>query len=868
MELRRRGNRYDNSQPMETFQILQNPEDIENETSKNQKYFSTLNTTLTALCILILLNAFVYYMDNRLPEVENLNSASGFVVKRAMATLSKLSDIGPRPVGSFENENLAFNALQKEIESIMLDQGNVNNIDILNQQVSGSLMLNFRNIKFTFDYKNLQNIVVKLNPKNYIEEALLLNCHFDSVPAGPGISDNGVHCAVMMELLRVLAKCNDLRRPIIFLFNGGEEIILQASHGFITQHPWSKYIKYFINLDSCGAGGKEIMFQTTKSNSYLVDLYAHSVPHPHGQVIGEEIFQSGIIPSDTDFRIFRDFGNLSGLDLAHYRNGYVYHTKYDDLNQIEPAVLQHTGNNLLALSKMFSSHNVTTKSKTKYVFFDVLGVYMFSYTELSGVLYNFTVALLSLFSIFLSLGQITIGMNRKKYSLHFLTIIAGTFYTFLLSIVSSVLVAYILDVLGYSMSWYNNKINLIVYFAISTLTILLFTLLYPRNKTRTRTDWTLSLFNGNQLFWTIMLFITTMMGLRSSFLFMIIVLFPSVTNCILGMLRIQKKPHLWITIYVVSLLIPITFIFYLTQTFLSLFIPITGRFGSNFNPDYIIGSLISMSTFATVGYMSPVIMMVKKPSMIIYGLFGLFLLSIITIVSPFGFPYSDGIILPKNERFDIIHVQQTFYNFEKEVRFNNSGFLIVNWDRNAPFTVSKYVPKMKEAINIDCSKELLCGLPLTPTPQPSNSWIPSAPSMSVLKSNTAILLSNESTHSRRIEFNVNGPERINVYISPYPGVNLTAWSFTDQPEVTTQWENNDVYIVRHASGTKDEEYRFWLEVESQYGFNEATLNITVSCDWVIHKNMILNNEFEEFINAFPVWAHVNYAMAKVDAFVY
>jgi len=59
-----------------------------------------------------------------------------------------------------------------------------------------------------------------------------------------GSSDDAVACAVLLELMRavVAKKQHPLLHPIVFLFNGAEENILQASHAFVTQHHWAKQV--------------------------------------------------------------------------------------------------------------------------------------------------------------------------------------------------------------------------------------------------------------------------------------------------------------------------------------------------------------------------------------------------------------------------------------------------------------------------------------------------------------------------------------------------------------------------------------------------------------------------------------------------
>jgi hypothetical protein len=68
--------------------------------------------------------------------------------------------------------------------------------------------------------------------------------------------------------------------------------------------------------------------QTKNLFNLYEQIYAESVPYPYGNVIGEELFQSGVLPSDTDFRIFRDYGHLKGelhkpIDKHAFKNVFI-----------------------------------------------------------------------------------------------------------------------------------------------------------------------------------------------------------------------------------------------------------------------------------------------------------------------------------------------------------------------------------------------------------------------------------------------------------------------------------------------------------------------------------------------------------------
>lgn len=136
-----------------------------------------------------------------------------------------------------------------------------------------------------------------------------------------------------------------------------------------------------------------------------------NVPHPSAQVAAEEVFQSGIIPSDTDFRIFRDFGQLQGLDFAHNRNGYRYHTRYDSIHFLSPSFLQRTGDNVLVLSKNIANSNEIEHTKeipsADSVYFDVLGIGFVHYSADFGAVLNIAISLIAFLTPFFAWLRVT-----------------------------------------------------------------------------------------------------------------------------------------------------------------------------------------------------------------------------------------------------------------------------------------------------------------------------------------------------------------------------------------------------------------------------------------------------------------------------
>lgn len=195
-------------------------------------------------------------------------------------------------------------------------------------------------------YHESNNVVARVNGSDPALPHLLLSAHFDSVAAAYGATDAGVAVAALLGVLEHVAQLRP-RRTVVFNFNNHEEHGLEGAHAFLS-HPWRHKVRYFLNLEGTGAGGKAALFRGTDHG--VVSLYRH-VRFPFASSLFQQGFSNGVIHSETDYHVYSGAG-LRGLDVAFYRPRDVYHTAGDSIKNIGLRLVWH----MLATALDYTQH--------------------------------------------------------------------------------------------------------------------------------------------------------------------------------------------------------------------------------------------------------------------------------------------------------------------------------------------------------------------------------------------------------------------------------------------------------------------------------------------------------------------------------
>lgn len=476
-------------------------------------------------------------------------------------------------------------------------------------------------------YANVTNVLAMIRPrvsdqkgengendhqKLFMNDAILLNSHFDSRVSSTGAFDDGVPVVVMMELFSNLLHellsheklqissaaattktkiAHLLRRPIIFLWNGAEEMGLLGAHAFMNRHPWAQQVKSFINLEAAGFGGGAFLFQTT--NAWITKEYAKTMVHPMGNAIGQDLFQTGIVPSDTDYRFFtlmKKQQQMHGVDSAFVENGHWYHTSLDSLttngyshDDIKKSIV-HMGDNSASLLRHLAYMNATfpdssLDADSRSAYFDILGLFMVAYNVHTAKSIYLGVAIVS---ITLIVAQILTGKLSVVALVCSLLCLAGSMVG---GAAFSVALSHVLIRIDRPLIWYAlgpeyafALYSLPAMFAVLLIAKLLFAM-FPSNSINRS-----AMYASVMIIWMMVLGVTAHSGLGSSFLPAVVVVsfLLGLFSSSIGFLQV-----------IVALLLPHLVFISFGFTFSASFSGMFGRSGKK-PVDYIMGALLGL----------------------------------------------------------------------------------------------------------------------------------------------------------------------------------------------------------------------------------------------------------------------------------
>ena len=291
-------------------------------------------TLLLTLVLLALLGAMAAKsLLVQQPPLREANVPGQFDANRAKARLAfVLGDQQPHP-----SDTEADDQVRERIIDLLQQMGLK---PIVRNQLACNELYKQRGVSCA----RVRNVMAAIGPP--VGKALLLNAHYDSTPVGPAAADDGIGVATLLEVAAIL-KDRPLKRPVVLLFNEGEELGLLGARAFLAD-PLSRNVDSLINLEARGVRGPVNMFETSRPNAAPIAIFKGAVAHPIANSLSTDVYR--LLPNYTDVNSFSERGWLT-LNLAPIGNETRYHSPGDDLASLDPATLQHMGDQTLALTE-------------------------------------------------------------------------------------------------------------------------------------------------------------------------------------------------------------------------------------------------------------------------------------------------------------------------------------------------------------------------------------------------------------------------------------------------------------------------------------------------------------------------------------
>jgi hypothetical protein len=212
-----------------------------------------------------------------------------------------------------------------------------------------------------------ENIIATIKGKNS-DKAVMVVGHYDSVLGSPGAADDVHAVACMIEIAKTLrTEVHD--NDIIFLITDGEERGLFGAKAYVEQREVD-HIGVSLNYEARGNSGASISFEWSEGNAWLVGQLKKVATRPVANSMSFEIYKN--LPNDSDFTFFKEAG-INGINHAFIDGFSYYHNPADTPEHINQKSVQHTGTNMLALTRHFANTDLSVTKTHNASFFNFLG---------------------------------------------------------------------------------------------------------------------------------------------------------------------------------------------------------------------------------------------------------------------------------------------------------------------------------------------------------------------------------------------------------------------------------------------------------------------------------------------------------------
>ncbi|XP_041971479.1 endoplasmic reticulum metallopeptidase 1-like isoform X2 [Aricia agestis] len=819
---------------------------------------------------------FAQYMEDRMPAVVKKYDVSRlesdiFSEEKANEYLHQIIGDQPRVAGTVDHF-VKTRDVKTMVDTIATDSNTPVHTDW--QYANGDYWLAFSSPHVNC-YQNLSNIIAVLEGESGFRAdgstgtSILVNCHIDSVPYAIGASDNGLFCGAMAEILyKFSRRKKKFKHNIIFLFNGSEETPLQASHAFLS-HPWAEGVVSVVNLDSAGMNGLPNVFQVTDPR--ILRSYVRSSARPSAQSLGEAMFRAGVIPSDTDFRIFRDFGNMQGLDMAFVKWGNVYHTRNDEPSLILPGVMQNAGNTLLGLLRELADQEELAdklESPTPMVYYDYLTLFMLSYSLGAAHAVDALVAVLGTASVLYYLW--IVGLRRSSINELLLSVISRVASALAgcaaVALCTLIMVNTTTQLRYLSRPWLVAPLYWMPFVIAAVAASHAFDAWRTRKCGLNRLKRVAQAMAATRLLITLALVVLLVFPSTAPVRYILSVPLTVMSLGALISLSVLRwfRPAAWQHLLLEAVISVPSVLLLLSQAvrLSALLLPVAGRSGAAC-PDCTIAVVSAALALLALAVPCGIELVFSRRYLwVVLGAASAACVALMFV--PFD-PYAPGGYA--TQRHYWFHTKITSFDEDMKVIDSRSGILVTKVDALGVHAAGDAIQTYNRSLHIsrvtaeDCEKAVYCDVPLY---RPrfdiylSDSifvdFPPPEEFQHELREEGRLCDANTCT----IHYVLNGPAHNTITITPRAGVNLTSWTFNSPLRATRTHRDRPVYVIVHAIGTVSE---FLPTLEFQLTFDVSLPRKSVIAEISHHAHKIFSPEeftpqYQRLLDAMPQYFNI------------